>query len=128
MQQNTVIQTFETSVLANIWVERFFILDLIMVVIIGVYAHFTLNMFFELLLLSFLFIGVVFLGFIAIAAHVKYYFKFERHRKVELYADRILIYVNNQEKEEILKSDITRIILFDKRNTTSGNLFPHATG
>lgn len=124
MQENTVIQTFETSVLVNIWAERLFIIDLMVVVIIGVYGHFNLNMIFELLLLSSIFIGVVFLGFIAIGAHVKYYFKFERHRKVELYADRIIIYVNNQVKEEILKSDITRIILYDKRHTTTGNVFP----
>ncbi len=124
MEQSTVIETLETSLLANIWAERLFIISFMIAVIISIYVHFDFFEFFELISGFFLFVGIVFLGFVAIAAHLRYYFHFERRRKVELYADRMVISVNDQVRKQILKNDIIKIILFDKRHVDTGNLFP----
>jgi hypothetical protein len=66
----------------------------------------------------------VFLGFVAIAAHVRYYFHYERRRKGELFGDRMIINVNDKVMEQILKNDILKITLYDKRHVDEGNLFP----
>ncbi len=124
MGQSTIIETLETSLLANILVEWFFIIQFIVATIIGIYTQLNLVEFLELLLGFFLFVGIVFLGFVAIVAHVRYYFHYEQHRKVELYADRMVISVNDQVIEQIFKNDIIKIILYDKRHVDEGNLFP----
>jgi len=124
MEQSAKIETLETSLLANFWAERFFIIDLMVPVVIGIYVHFNLLQNFELMVGSFFFVGIVFLGFVAIAAHIRYYFNFERNRKLELYTDRMVICVNNQVVGQILKNDILRITLYDKRHVDVGNLFP----
>src|SRR5690349_16982608 len=109
-------ETLKTSLLSNIWAERWFIIFFMVATIIGIYLHLTLFQFFELLLFFFLFVGIVFLGFVAIVAHMRYYFHYERRRKVELYADRMVITVNDKLKEQIFKNDIVKITLYDKRH------------
>ena len=91
---------------------------------IGIYIHFNLLQIFELMVGSFFMTGIIFLAFVGIAAHLRYYFNFERHRKLELYTDRMVICVNNQVVGQILKNDIIRITLYDKRHVDEGNLFP----
>ncbi len=76
------------------------------------------------MLLFFLFVGIFFLGFVAIAAHIRYYFHFEKRRKVELHPDRMVIAVNDQVVEQIFKKDIVNITLYDKRHIDTGNPFP----
>ena len=124
MEESTIIETLETSLLANVWVERRFIIFLMVATTIGIYVQLNLSEFLELLLYFFLFIGIVFLGFVAIAAHIRYYCHFERHRKVELYADKMVVSVKDRVREQILKNDIVKITLYDKRHIDEGNLFP----
>jgi hypothetical protein len=124
MEQSTIIETLETSLLVNIWAERLFIIFFIVATIISIYVHVTLFQYFEVMLLFFLFVGIFFLGFVAIAAHVRYYFHFEKRRKVELHPDRIVIALNDQVLEQIFKKDIINITLYDKRHVDTGNLFP----
>jgi hypothetical protein len=124
MEQSTEFETLEPSLLVNIWAERLFIIFFIVATIIGIYVHGSLFQYFEVLLVFFLFVGIVFLGFVAMAAHVRYYFHFEKRRKVELHPDRMVIIVNNQVVEQILKRDIIKITLYDKRHVDVGNLFP----
>ena len=124
MEQSPIIETFETSLLANVWAEWLFIVYFVVTVFISIYVHFDLFEFFELVLGMFLFAGIVFLGFVAIAAHIRYYFHFERRRKVQLYADKMVISVKDQVTDQILKNDIVKITLYDKRHVDDGNLFP----
>ena len=125
MEQDKEIETFETSLLANMWAERRFIGLLIVVIIISsIYGHLNSIQFFEEMLGMFFFIGIALLGFVAIAAHVKYYFHFDRNRKVELFTDRMIISLNSQVTEQILKTDIIKITLYDKRHVNEANLFP----
>ena len=124
MEQNTTNETLETSLSANLWAERLLIITILMVAFISIYAHLNLLQFFESTLIIFLFVGTFFLGFVAIAAHIKYYFRFEKHRKVELYSDRMVVTVCNRVTEQILKTDILRITLYDKRHIDKTNLFP----
>ena len=90
---------------------------------ISIYVHGTLIKYFEMLFFFFLFVGIFFLGFVAIAAHIRYYFHFEKRRKVELHTDRMVITMNDQVVEQLLKKDIISITLYDKRHV-DGNLFP----
>jgi len=124
MEQSTIIETFETSLIVNVWVERYNIVFFLITGIIIIYAQLSLEIFFEALLGIFLFTGIVFMGFVGIAAHVKYYFNFERNRKVELYTDRMDISVNGEVSEQIFKNDIVNIILYDKINSYGSNFYP----
>ncbi len=113
MGENTVIETFKTSLIVNIWMQRNSFIGYLIAGIIAVLAHFSLIQFFELLLGVFLFIGIALLGFVGIYAHILYYFRFERNRKVELYTDRIVTRKNDQIVQQMFKNEITRIILCD---------------
>src|ERR1700685_1969885 len=124
MEQSTIIESLQTSLLVNIWAERLFIISFIVATTISIYVHGTLFQYFEVMLLFFLFAGIFFLGFVAIAAHVRYYFHFEKRRKVELHPDRMVITVNDQVVEQMFKKDIIKITLYDKRRADTGNLFP----
>jgi hypothetical protein len=124
MEQSTIIETLKTSFLANVWVERRFIIYFILATIISLYAHGTLSQYLQVLLYFFLFVGFVFLGFVAILAHIKYFFGYERRREVELYEDKIVIKVNHQVTEQIFKNDIIKITLYDKRHIDQGNFYP----
>ena len=124
MEQSTIIETFETSLGVNIWVERYSIVVYLITGIIAIYAHLSLVIFFEALLGIFLFTGIVFMGFVGIAAHIRYFFYFERNRKVELYRDRMVISVNGEVAEQIFKNDIVKIILRDKIKSYGYNLWP----
>jgi hypothetical protein len=128
MEQGTIIETFETSLIANIWMERYHIMDIVLTGFFVIYAQLSLVIFFEALLGLFLFTGIVCMGFVAIAAHIRYYFHFERNRKVELYTDKMVINVNTDVSEEIFKKDIVAIILCDKLKSQSKsggyNLWP----
>lgn len=124
MEQSTEFETLETSLLVNIWAERLFIIFFIVATTISIYVHGSLFEYFEVVLVFFLFVGIVFLGFVAIAAHLRYYFHFEKRRRVELYPDRMVIKVNDKVREQIFKSDIVKITLYDKRHVDTGNLFP----
>jgi hypothetical protein len=124
MEQSTIIETLQTSLLVNIWAERRFIVLFIVAIIISIYVHLDSFQFLEEILGMFFFIGIVFLGFVAIAAHVKYYFHYERGRKVELHPDLMVITVNDKVVEQIFKKDISNITLYDKRHIDTGNFFP----
>jgi hypothetical protein len=124
MEQSTIVETFETSLGVNLRVEINNIVVFFMVVIIAIYFQISLIMFFELLVGSFLFAGTVLMGFVGIAAHVKYYFNFERNRKVDLYTDRMVISMNGEVAEQIFKNDIVKIILYDKINSSGVNFHP----
>jgi hypothetical protein len=124
MEESAIIETLKPSLLSNIWVERRFIIYMMVAAIIGIYALANLFKFFEAMLGIFAFVGIVFFGFVAIVAHVRYYFYYERNRKVELYHDRMIIKLKNEEIQQILKSDIIKIILYDKRHIDEGNFFP----
>ena len=125
MEQSTMIETLQTSLLVNIWAERLFIIFFIVATTISIYAHVTLFQYFEVMLGLFLFVGIFFLGFVAIAAHLRYYFHFEKRRKVELHPDRMVTTLNDEVVEQIFKKDIINITLYDKRHTDTGNLFPN---
>src|ERR1700745_2079988 len=114
MEQNTAVETLETSLRVNIWAERNHIVVPLLAGVIVIYAKLSLVNFFEVLVGAYLFTGIFFLGFVGIIAHVKYYFNFERNRKVELYTDRMVISVNGELIEQIFKDDIVKIILCDK--------------
>ena len=114
MEQSKIVNKLETTLLANTWVERNNILVLLMVGIVDIYLKFSLIKLFELLLGIFAFTGIVFMGIVGIAAHIRYYFYFERHRKVALYTDRMVISVNDEALETVLKNDIVKIIIHDK--------------
>jgi hypothetical protein len=122
MEQSTTIETLETSLPANIWAVRHFIVLFIVATAISIYVHGTLIQYLEIMAVSFLFIGIFFLGFVAIAAHLRYYFHFEKGRKVQLHPDRMVITLNDQVVEQIFKKDITKITLYDKLQ--DGNAFP----
>ncbi len=122
-EQGTPTETLKTSLPANIWAERFFIINLIVATAIGIYAHLTLFQYFELVLGFFLFAGIFFLGFVAIAAHLRYYFHFEKGRKVELLWDRMVITSHDQVVEQIFIKDIIKITLYDQRRD-GGTAFP----
>ena len=92
--------------------------------IIAIYAQLSLVIFFESLLGIFLFIGIFFLGFLGIAAHIRYYFHFESNRKVELYKDSMINYLNAKVTEQIFKNDIIKITLCDKINSYGSNFYP----
>src|ERR1700743_3869364 len=124
MEQREIIETLETSMLANIWAEGFFIINISVATSICIYAHVSLLQYFEIMLGFFAFVGIFFLGFLAIAAHIRYYFHFERRRKVELYADRMVITVNDQVVEQIFKKDIGKITLYEKRRQDEANWAP----
>jgi hypothetical protein len=124
MEQSTMIETLQTSLLVNIWAERLFIIYFIVGTTISIYVHGTLFQYFEVMFFLFLFVGIFFLGFVAIAAHLRYYFHFEKRRKVELHPDLMVITVNDQVVEQIFKKDIINITLYDKRHVDTGNLFP----
>jgi hypothetical protein len=126
MEQSTEFETLEPSLLVNIWAERLFIIFFIVATIIGIYVHGSLFQYFEVLLVFFLFVGIVFLGFVAMAAHVRYYFHFEKRRKVELQLDSMVIILNDQVVEQIYKKDIIKITLYDKQRADGGNLLPTA--
>ncbi len=93
-------------------------------IIIGIYVHASVYEFFEVLLFSFLFFGIAFLGFVAITAHIRYYFHYELHRKVELFTDKMVIKVKDKVVGQLLKNDIVKITLYDKRHIDEANLFP----
>ena len=121
MEQSKTIETLQTSMLANIWAEGLFIINFIVATSICIYAHFRLTQYFEVMLGFFLLAGLFFLGFVAIAAHIKYYFHFERSRKVELYPDRMVITVNDQVVDHIFKEDIDKIALYERRRQGEAN-------
>jgi hypothetical protein len=114
MEQSTIVETFETSLGANLWVERYYIVVFLITCIIAIYAKLSLVVFFETLLGTFLFMGIIFMGFVAMIAHVKYYFNFENNRKVELYTDRMVISVNGEVAEQIFKNDTVKTMLYNK--------------
>jgi hypothetical protein len=124
MEQSKIIETLQTSILANIWAEGFFIINFIVATTICIYAHVSLLQYFEIMLGFFVFVGIFFLGFVAIAADIRYYFYFERSRKVELYADRMVITVNDQVVEQIFKKDIDKITLHEIRREDEANWVP----
>lgn len=124
MEQSTIIETLETSLLVNIWAQRLFIIFFMVATAISIYVHGTLVQYFEVMFFFFLWVGIFFLGFVAIAAHIRYYFHFEKHRKVELHPEKMVITVNNQVVEQIFKKDISNITLYDKRHVDTGNAFP----
>jgi hypothetical protein len=124
MEESTIIETFETSLIVNIWMHRNSFIGYLIAGIIAVLVRLSLVQFFELLLGVFLLINVALFGFVGIAAHIEYYFRFERNRKVELYTDRMVIYKNNQVVQEMLKYEITKIILYDKIKSYGYNLWP----
>lgn len=63
----------------NLWVARYNILFYLMFIIMNIYVRPTDNeKIFIAILLFISFAGIVFLGFFAIAAHLQYYFKFEK--------------------------------------------------
>lgn len=119
MEQNKIVETFETSLIANIWVERNNVIPFLLACIITIAVQFSLIKFFELLLGSFLFTGIIFLGFVGIAAHIQYHFHFEKNRKVHLFADRIIISISSEVFAQLFKKDIVKIILFDKLKSES---------
>ena len=94
---------------------------------IGIYVHLTLFQYFELVLGFFLFAGIFFLGFVAIAAHLRYYFHFEKGRKVELLWDRMVITLHDQVVEQIFIKDIIKITLYDQRRD-GGNCVSNTFG
>ncbi len=110
MEKSTITETLKTSLFANIWAERLFIIYFILVTVIGIYVHASVFEFFELLLFSFLFFGIAFLGFVAITAHIRYYFHYELRRKIELFADKMVIKVKDKVMEQLLKNDILRLL------------------
>ena len=114
MEQEISVETFETSLALHIWVERGWIVVLLLTGIISIITHLGIKIFFEVLLGIFLFVGVVALGFVGIVAHIKYYFNIEKNRTVELYADRIVISLKGQIVENIPKNDIIEIELCDR--------------
>jgi hypothetical protein len=114
MEQSTIIAAFKTTLIANIWVERNNIIVLLMAGIAGIYMQFSFIKLFEMLLVFFTFTGIAFMGFVGIAAHIRYYFEFERNRKVELYTDRMVISVNDEVLEEVFINDLVKIVLHDK--------------
>jgi len=126
MEQSITIETLETSLPVNIWAERQFILFFIVGTAISIYAHVTLLQYAEIMGIFFLFVGIFFLGFVAIAAHLRYYFHFEKRRKVELQLDSMVIILNDQVVEQIYKKDIIKITLYDKQRVDGGNLLPTA--
>ena len=123
MGQEKVVDTLKTSLLINIWAERNHIMLCFLTGILAIYAHLSLILFFEGLLGIFIFSGIVMLGFVAIVAHIKYYFNFEKNRKVELYSDRLVIIVDDKITDQIFKKDIIKITLFDKIRST-GKAWP----
>ena len=126
MEQGAITDTLKTSLPANIWVERQFILFFIVGTAISIYVHGTLFQYVEVMSIFFLFVGIFFLGFVAIAAHLRYYFHFEKGRKVELHWDRMVITLHDQVVEQIYKKDIIKITLYDKQRVDGGNLLPTA--
>jgi hypothetical protein len=124
MEQGTMTETLKTSLPANIWVERFFIILFMVATAISIYVHGTLFQYVEVMSIFFLFVGIFFLGFVAIAAHLRYYFRFEKGRKVELHEDRMVITLKDQVVEQISKKDIIKITLYDQRHGDGGNAFP----
>src|ERR1700743_218942 len=124
MEQSTIIETLQTSLLVNIWAERLFIINFVVATAISIYVHGSIFEYLEVMLGFLLIVGIVFLGFVAIAVHIKYYFYFEKCRKVELYSDLMIITVNDRAVGQIFKKDIIRITLCDKRHVDTGNLFP----
>jgi hypothetical protein len=124
MEQSTMIETFETSLIVNIWMQRNSFIGYLIAGIIAVLVHLSLVQFFELLLGVFLFTGTVLFGFVGIYAHIIYYFRFEINRKVKLYSDRIVIVKNGQIIQQLLKNEITKIILCDKIKSYGFNLDP----
>jgi hypothetical protein len=123
MEQGAITDTLKTSLPANIWVERQFILFFIVGTAISIYVHGTLFQYVEVMSIFFLFVGIFFLGFVAIAAHLRYYFHFEKGRKVELHWDRMVITLHDQVVEQIYKKDIIKITLYDQRRD-GGTAFP----
>ena len=124
MRQDEIIETFETSIIINIWVQRNSVVTCLITGIITIYAQLGLIAFFEALLGIFLFSGVVMLGFAGIVIHVKYYYHFEKNRRVELYTDRIEISRNGKVVKQVFKDDITGIILCDRLKSGGYNLYP----
>lgn len=114
MEESTIIETLETSLLTNIWVERNQFMVCLIAGFIIIYVQMSIIAFFETVGIMFLWTGIFMLGVVGVAAHVRYYFRFERNRKVELYNDKIVIYVDDNVLEEISKKDIPKIILRDK--------------
>ena len=124
MEQNSPGETLKTSLGVNIWAERNYIIVSLLTGVIVIYVKLSLVNFFEALAGIYLFTGIFFLGFVGIIAHVKYYFNFERNRKVELYTDRMVISVNGELTKQIFKNDILKIILCDKLQSYGNNLYP----
>jgi hypothetical protein len=124
MEQSTKIETLETSLKVNIWMQRSSFIGYLIAGIIAVLVHLSLVQFFELLLGVFLFTGIFLFGFVGISAHIQYYFRFERSRKVELYSDRIVIFKNGQILQQMFKNEINKIILCDKIKSYGFNLNP----
>jgi hypothetical protein len=123
MEQGAITDTLKTSLPANIWAERHFIILFFVATAISIYVHGSLIQYVEVMLLSFLFVGIFFLGFVAIAAHLRYYFHFEKGRKAELHWDRMVLTLHDQVVEQIFKKDIIKITLYDQRRD-GFNAFP----
>jgi hypothetical protein len=121
MKQDAKIDEFETTLMLNLWAERYNFVIILIVVAIAIYAQFSIYMFIKLLLLSFLTLGIIAFGFVGIAAHIRYYFDFERKRKVLLYSDRMVIIQNRQVVRQLFRNDITEIILHDRLRTSESN-------
>ena len=119
-----MIETFKTSLIVNIWMQRNSFIGYLIAGIIAVLVHLSLVQFFELLLGVFLFTGIALFGFVGIYAHILYYFRFEINRKVELYTNRIVICKNDQIVQQMFKNEITKIILCDKIKSYGFNLNP----
>lgn len=95
-----------------------------MACIVAIIAQFNLIQFFELLLGFFLFMGIFLFGFIGIALHLKYYFRYERGRKIKFYEANITIIINERIVDQFLKNEINKIVLCDNLKSDSYNLFP----
>lgn len=124
MKQRAIVEILKTSIKSNLWAQRWSILLFLMVCIVAYIAQFDIIQFFELLLGFMLFIGIFFFGFVGIALHTKYYFRYERNRKIKLCEDFLKVIINGQVINQIIKTEITKIVLCDNLKSDSFNLFP----
>lgn len=124
MEQSANPETLETSLIVNIWVQRWNIIVFFIVVILTIYVQLNLIQFVEVLLGAFLWTSIFMFGFLGIAAHIRYYFHYEKNRKVALYPDKIVVSKNNDIVMQVVKHDIVKIILRDKIKSYGYNLNP----
>ena len=122
-EQSSKIETFNVSFKNHLLAEKNSIMVCILISILAIYLHLSLKMFLIGLVGGFIFTGIALMNFVGIALHIHYYFHFERNRKVELYTDRMVISINGNVEEQILKTEIAKIILHDKI-LLDGNAWP----